>query len=399
MRPIRLRYRHVAVLLAVAVGAALQPLSVHAEEGETDAAAAFAKAAKTLPAASPDGGFDFTGVLRINGKNLGFARLSAAPDAGEHAARWVARDRFVFKGRAAPSVQESSAHFGAGLALVSGDSSGSTQPSMTWTRTGEGFAIRWKDEAGEAKEKLVPHQGMALNTMAATVLFTHHVLATPGTYATAVFEPEDGVKGEKAMQPVVVKILGEQELQGRKVLAAQAAKEDKTLTMLFKPDTKALVALRLEQGDSKVEILPGDMWVMPAPDAVTAGMRAMLGFASKQLRILDDVIDWPTTHKAALTRMTPEQRKERGDVEAWRNALLSAWSKQLQERPLPMMQQFIGSQKAQIKQEELEGGRVKLTFPPMLRGSTFIVGKSHGGFWHIVDLPPPPKPADAKGGK
>ena len=85
--------------------------------------------------------------------------------------------------RSTYTMQESSARFGAGLALVAGDSS---EAGLTWSRTAEGFAIRWKDEAGEAKEKLVPHQGMALNTMAATVLFTHHVLATPGTYATAV---------------------------------------------------------------------------------------------------------------------------------------------------------------------------------------------------------------------
>lgn len=402
MRPVRSLSRPWAALLLLACCLHVAASTLHAEEAPSTpavdpaaAAAAYAAAVKRLPAPSAEAGFAFTGVLHINGKNLGFARLTAAPATGD-TPRWEAHDHFVLKGRATPSVQRSHAILDPTLTLISGESSATGEPDLRWTRTAEGFDVR--SGGTDAQQKLMPHQGTALNTMASTVLLCRLLLAAKATYATTIFEPEDGVKGKPAMQPVVVEILGETDLQGRTVLAAQAVKEDKTLTMLFQPETKALVALRLEQGTSKVEILPGDLWVMPAGDAVTAGMRAMYGLAAKQLRVLDDVVAWPTAHAAAVARMSEAQREKHGDVEAWRKAMLTLWSEKLTERPAPMMQQFIASQKAQIKQEALEGGRVKLTFPPMLRGMVMVVGEQAGA-WHLVDLPAQPKPADAKGSK
>lgn len=406
MRPDRPFLRRLAATFLLAAVAGAAPSLARAEDdsaGGTDPARAFAEAVRTLPAPSAEAGFVFTGVLHINGKNLGYARLWARPETGAPMVQWQAGERLVVKGRAVPDDQTSVAYLTPRLALTSGMSDKNGQPTIRWSRAGEGFRLRWtpQGEGAEAQVKDVPHQGSALNTMAATVLFCRHLLAKPGTYATSIFEPEDAVKGEPAFQSVVVTILGEQEFQGRTVLAAQAVKEDKTLTMLFVPDTKALLALRLAHGESKVEILPGDMWVMPAPDPATAGMRAMLGFAAKKLRVLDDAIDWQALHAHALTRMTPAQRKERADPEAWRKALLRTWNQQLQARPVAMMQQFIASQKDAIQQEVIEDhahyddGLVRLTFPPMLRGMQMIVGEQEG-VWSVVDLPPQSDPVVPK---
>ena len=398
MRPARPAPRRFAALLLLALAAAASLPAAHAEDPAADPAAAFAAALRTMPAPSAEAGFTFLGVLHVDGKNLGHARLYAQPVGEADARRWETGERYVIKGRAVPTLQSSWARYDAGFRPERGRSVADGAPAIAWTRTDEGFQTRWRGPTEEAKkgEQLFAHEGSSLNTMAATVLFCRHVLTKPGTYATTIFEPEDGVKGQKAFQPVAIEVLGAQDLQGKKVLAARAVKADKTLTMLFAPDTKALVALRLEHGESKVEILPGDMWVMPAPDAVTAGMRAMFGFAAKQLRVLDDAIDWRSVHAKALERMSPEQRKEHGDIEAFRKRLLAGWQKQLQERPAPMMQQFIASQKAAIQQETREDGTVHLTFPPMLRGTQFIVGEEEG-IWHVVDLGPPPKPAPKPG--
>ncbi len=395
MRPVSPALPRALACLALAAVLGLAAGRARAEDDAGDPAAAFDAARKTVPTPTGKTRIEFRGVLHIDGKNLGHARLYAQPLAHASAPRWIAGEQFVFKGRAVPRRQRSWATFASDLTPLAGGAEADGEPRIRWTRDAKGFSIRWTPagtadaDAAPENTKQIEHTGTALNTMAATVLFCRTVIDKPGTYSTHIFEPEDAVTGAKALQPVAIEVLGEQTLQGRKVLAARAAKEDKTLTMLFAPDTKALVALRLEQGASKVEILPGDMWVMPARDAVTAGMRAMFGFSARQLRVLDDVIDWPRVHKRALARMTPAQQKERGDVETFRRQLLGAWQKKLQERSAPMMQQIIASQKDAIQQETLATGDVHLTFPPMLRGSQFVVGETDG-IWQVIDLPPPP---------
>ncbi|MDF1700338.1 MAG: hypothetical protein P1V36_04190 [Planctomycetota bacterium] len=387
--------------LAVVVALLLAPTAA-AEDDAKAATQAYAQAVKAFPLPLAEAGFEFRGVLHLNDKTLGYAELSVQDAAPGAVGQWQARDHFVLKGRAVPRVETTSASLDRSLRPLRGtvQTSDPRDWGLSWESSADGFEVEQrrgeKGPEGEpvAKDQVrgFTHQGTALHTMAALVQFCRLVPAKPTTYATTVFEPGAGMEGKPALQPLVVRVLGEQDFQGRKVLAATAVKAAKEMTVLLVPDTREVIAVRLVEGKSKLEILPGDAWVMPARDALTAGMRAMLGFSAKQLRILDDVVHWPSLHARALAGASPEARERMGDIDTWRTRMLAAWNKQLAERPVAMMQQFIGSQKAQIKAEPLTEGRVKLTFPPMLRSMVVIVAPRHGA-WHVVALPPRPKPA------
>ncbi len=409
MHPTTPRTRRVlGVCLALAACAWLA-LPAAAEDAPADPEKAYAEAVSKLPEPSKEAGFFFQGVLRIEGKVMGYARFAASPAHAEDAA-WVAGDHFVMKGKAVDAAQSSQAWLDRKLVLLRGQAR-SNRPGageITWTRSADGFlieqAIRAETKDGataEDRQRAVPHKGTALNTMAATVLFCRMMLPAKATYRTSILEPETAMKGDlvkdpqPALLPVDLEVLGEQDFQGTKVLAVRGRKEDKELTVLFHAKTRDVVAMRLVEGKTTLQILPGDVWVMPALDPVTAGMKALLGFAAKELRILDHVIHWETLYAGLREGKSEEDLAKLPDIETWRKALLAQWGKRPQGAPAAMMKQLIASQKALVKQEDLGGGRFKLTFPEMLRGTQFIVA-AVDGVWHVVGFPSKAKPAPKK---
>lgn len=398
--------RRFALLLALAFGLAAVPSPAAADDekpAQADPAAAYAALVEAFPKPSAEAGFSFLGVIQSGGRRLGYARLAAQPVAGATTPTWETRDQFVFTGAARPRVDVSWAHLGATLAPIRGRAGGNGGATFVWERTSTGFDLRSRPADAESDDDVQrrsdAHAGTALNTMAAMVLFMRHALDRPGTYVTSIYEPEDALEEKPALRPVTIEVLGTHEFQGHPVLAARATKADKTLLALFDKDSKALVGLKLTQGQREIDVLVGDQWSMPARDPVTAGMRAMLGFATKQLGILDDVMHWPTLYATTRARLSEEKRAALPDLETWRKAMLAQWSKRLQERPVPMLQQIIASQRAQIQQAEPdEEGWVRLTFPPMLQGMQLVVGEDEG-LWFVMELPPPPgsgKPAEKK---
>jgi len=386
--------RRLRMLLALACLAALASPAA-AEEGAPSPAEAYAALTAALPAPTAAEGFRFTGVLRLNGKNMGHATLAAHPIKGE-TPLWEARDHFVMKGRAVPRTEVSTVRMTQALKILEGTSrtSNPDDHGLTWVRSEGGFTAEQATQVEKRLQKRTSfflHEGTALTTLSATVLFCRLALPKKADYATTVFEVEAGMKRtEDATRPLTFKVLGEQELQGQKVWAVSARKGSKELTILFKPTTREVVAVRIVEGETRLEILPGDMWVMPATDAVTAGMRGMYALAAGDLAILDDVMHWPSLHKQELAKATPEKRAKSTDVEVWRTNVLAGYAKHLQKRPAQMMQQIIKSGKAQIKQEKLEGGRVKLTFGPMMRTMQFVVAP-FDGVWQVVEQPGQPK--------
>ncbi len=387
-------------LLVLLLGLALRHAPAAAEEAAPNPAQAYATAVKALAGPTAAESFAFTGVLRLNGKTMGYATLRAGLAAG-HEGQWVTEDRFVIKGRAVPTVERSTARLTRQLELLAGTSS-STSPAkgaLTWTRTAAGFeVVRPASEAEgtpEAATKTFAHKASALNTMAATLLFCRLALPAKAAYATTIFEVEAGMQGKPALQPVAIEVLGEQEIQGQKLWVVHARKGGKELTILFKPTTRDVVAVRIVEGKTTLEILPGDMWVMPAPDAVTAGMRGMFALSTGDMAVLDDVLHWPSLHAQELANAPPEKRSTSVDVERWRKNVLAGYAKHLTKRPAAMLQQLIKSGQAQIKQVKLTGGRVRVTFGPMMRNTQFVVAPVDG-VWHVVEQPGQPKPAAGK---
>ena len=208
-------------------------------------------------------------------------------------------------------------------------------------------------------------------------------------YATSVFEPESALKGEPALLPLQIEIRANERLDGVPVRAAIATKGTKELTVLWKPDSGEVVAVRIVEGETRVEILPADPWDMAAPDAPTAGLRAMLGFAAKQLTVLDDVLHWPSLHAAMLAGLSAEERADALDVEAWRAAMMKGYETRLEARPVEMMRSIIEGVRGQVSQEELGDGRIRLVFPAIMRGMRFDVANVDGA-WHVVALPRAP---------
>ena len=376
----------VRALLLVAALASLPALSARAGD-EPDPAAAFAARTALLPAPSEAKALRFEGLVRLDGKRMGYAVLEMRAAAGDPPT-WVAVDHMVLKPQGVPMSNTATAHLSRSLAPLSG-SIVNTRPGggkITWERTEKGFHATKSAEGAEGVEKSFEHAGTVLHTLAAVVWFLREALPAKVSYRTSILEVEDGLKGEPALQPVDLEVLGEQDLQGKKVLVATGTKEGKQLTVLFHPESHDVLGVRLERGGKNFEIVAGDMWTLPAHDALTAGLRAALAFGTGDLEILDDVIDWPRFHAAILKAHPPAADAEPLTVPQLRQKLLQSWQSRLPKNPAGMIRGVLLGLKDTVKQQERDDGSVLLTFPASFKNMQLLVAE-RDGVWSLVAPP------------
>jgi hypothetical protein len=381
--------RRTAVLLFFASAA----LAVHAGPARAgdpapDPAAAYAKLCASLPAPSADGGLSFEGVVQIGGKSVGYASLDVHPAPGD-ATQWEAVDRLVVKPNGVPQSKVTTVRMTRALEPLSGHtvSSGSPPRTLKWERTSDGFRVLAPGPGQTARE--FPHQGSTLSTVAATILLVRAALPGPGTYATSVLSLDEGMEGKPAFQAAQFQILGKKTLQGKDVLVVTGKAGERELTVLFHPETKAVVGVRMVRGTTTLQIVRGDKWSMPAHDVRTAALRAALGFATADLHLLDDVFYWPRVTKAYQAAHATDASQKPVSLDQLRAGALAHWSKGLQKRPAAMVAPMVESMRDQLKVETLPDKRVRVILPPTF-GNMRLVLAPVDGVWYLVELPTKP---------
>ncbi|MDJ0520543.1 MAG: hypothetical protein QNJ90_00560 [Planctomycetota bacterium] len=391
-----------AALPLVLVG--LLPLTpAWAEDPTATASPAAAYKAKvaSLPAPSAEHGFRLDGILRVNGKVFGHATLMAAP-AGEKGDRWRVGDQIVIKASAQPRIELAEAIFSQSLVPLEGivRSNKPGDAAVRWARTDTGYRGTTVEKQGEVSTEKVrnfEHKETALTTLSATILFARFALDAPGTYATFIFEAENGMKGETAMNPVTLQVHGERELDGKKVLYVTGQKGEQKLELLFKPEGKEIVGVRFEEGPQRVEVLKADMWSAPSRDPVTAALRAALAFGTGDVDLLDSLIYWPRFYRAVMETHKQPEGQEPPKMDSLRESIIAQWRKTLPKNPVEMIKPVLPQIRPQLKTRKLEGGDVEVLFPEVFRSLKLRLGQAYG-FWHLVALPgvgkqPAPVPA------
>ena len=374
-------------LAFVAAVSLIFPLRARAEDDAPDPAAAYAAEVAALPAPAAEHALRFAGVVRVNGRRMGHAVFEMHPTAGA-TPQWEAVDHVLLKPDGVPMTETATARMSRALVLASGTVV-STRPgdgSIAWARTDEGFRATRQNAGSDPTVRDFVHAGTALNTLAATIYVLRQALPAPATFATTIFEVEDGLKDEPAMDPVVLKVEGRQTISGREVLAASGKKSDRELAVIFHPESHEVLGVRLTKKGLTLEILVGDEWTMPAPDPLAAGLRAALAFGSGDVDLLDDVIHWPSVVAHVLRAKPPKEGQPLPTVPQVRAALLKSWAEALPKNPGEMMKQVLTGLKEEVKQEKQADGTVLLTFPEAFQNLKLVVGQADG-VWSLVKLP------------
>lgn len=364
-----------------------------AAEGQPSPEEAYKAKVATLGAPSAEAGFRFAGVLLLNGKRAGHARLSAMPGkADDGTLRWHAKDALMIKLSATPTVRVVSVQLDQHLTPLQGrlHTLNPGEPTVDWVRTDSGVRTTETTTKGQVKEEAVRNfafDDTALTTMAATALFCRSVLDSPGTYATNVLEVRDALKGEPILNRVVFKVEGKLVLPGgQEVLAVSGKKGPDILRLLFDPKSRLPIAVRLQTAKAKIEILAADKWDLPATSPTGAALRTALALATRNMEILDDVTHWATLHKRALaSRSEEDKQKEAPDLETFRKKVLAQWEKSLPQNPPEMIKPLLEASADQIQLEKLESGLVRATLPETFKSVQMVLGEE-GGIWYLVAL-------------
>jgi len=363
---------------------------------ETSPADAYAAKIASLPAPTAAAGFRFDGVLRLGGKPLGHASLLAEP-AGEG---WHVSNQLVIKASARPAVDFAEAWLSRTLELQKGavEKSREGASRITWVKTDKGFRATTSASDGSVTTEQVrnfEHAGSAMTTLAGIVLFARFAVPEKAAYATSVFEVDAAMKGEQALQPTALQVLGEQTLDGNQVLLVKGQKADQTIEMLFTPGDRELVGVRLQKGEQRVELLKADVWHQPARDPVAAANRAAYAFGTGEVDVLDDVILWPDFYEDALKTRTNDAKGEPPTLDEWRGKMLATWRERLTKRQPGMIEAGLQAIAQEVKPTKLEDGRVAVQYPESFQNLVLTVREAYG-FWHLVALPTRAKPAEEK---
>lgn len=371
----------------------LAPARAEDAESPASPAEAYKATVAALGVPTKEAGFRFAGVLRWNGQPAGQARISALPMKSEDGTlRWRAKDALMIRMGAKRALRVTTVHFDQHLVPLQGSLRGLAfgQPDVDWVRTETGVQVTVATTEGDVTEQAVhifKLDDTALSTLAASVLFCRTVLDKPGRYATNVLEVRDALKGEPILQKVVFEVEGKVTLPGgHTVLAVTGKKGDETLRLLFDPETREPVAIRMQTPKGKIEVLAADKWELPATSAKFAALRTALGLATRNMGILDDVTHWETLHKRAMAARSEEAKKNEGpDLESFRANVLAKWEEHLPQNAPEMIKSVLEASADQIQLEELEGGLVRAVFPETFRGVQMLLGQD-GGIWYLAEL-------------
>lgn len=401
--------RPLALLLALV---ALAPLAAAEDASPTDA---FAKAAAALPAPSAEGGFTWRGTIRTSGSGgigIGKILLSAEPAKLENGRPgWKLVEQYLPNGlmdrKAVAWVRQD-------LAPVRGElrekRPGGSPTTVRWTRTDEGFRVERVTETKEetAKEsRVAEHAGTSLTTMTALWLFCRLGMAESGSLETTIFEPSPD-RGSKTFETGRWSFAGRGTWRGGEAWLMRGQKGRHKLAAGFHLETKAFLGCDFldEKGQVTLAFVTDENAEKPKPSAFEApgktaedaALTAAFALATGDVDLVGEIFHWPTYHadeKKAYEAKTADDpdAKPFPDVEAFKQQVLARFEKTLVKRDPAMITMGMEMARGQLAREALEGGRVRIRFPEMFRSMLLDVQEIDGA-WHLVRIPPLPKPAE-----
>lgn len=379
----------------------LLPLTARAEEGADAVLAATEAALAKLPAPSAEHAFTFEGDAVMNGAPFGNVTFKAEPT-GEGTG-WSVSDMFSFGGGA--YVRTSTALLDRRLQPLSGRVEGKEPGTdgfeVTWTHTDTGFTAKHTaTKAGEttSAETKLEQTGTMTTTMCSLWLFARLTRVQPGSFAVLVFDADPG-EGDASFEQAAWTQGEKGTWDDREVLVLKGAKGDSQIEAAFDPETGALLGARMrnEAKGHDLVIRPAaeapaepadDIYARPARNAKEAALQAGLAFATKDLALAERVIHWPSLHAQAKAGYAGEEPFP--DVETFKAATMKNLESSLTERPREMIEGALTMVQDQLQEESLEGGRTKVTFPPLFGGLEMVVAPFED-VWYVVQLPGAPK--------
>lgn len=394
-----------AALLAVALGAVATPRAGAGDEPTP--AARFAAASAALPAPSDDLRLDFQGDLLMGGSRFGSVSFRATPTTRPDGTKaWSVEERAEAAGGA--FQREAIAILDAHLQPLEGHATSRLPDEgdveSRWSRTPSGFSVettRTRDGQTATTKAEHTHAGPVLTTLSSLWLFCRLTLPTAGAYETRFFDANPS-EGEEALEAVTWS-QGEEGrwgevaawlVKGRKgatdEMEAAFAKEDKAFLGARFLDTATGMAMEMRPAGPPVADTGEDPFAAPATSAQGAALAAALGFGTGDSDLLAAIIHWPSVHAALKARHDAQSTPGPGappfpDVDGLKAAILTEFAG-LPKRPRAVIEPVLKACREQLRQEALEGGTVRVTFPPMFQDLTLDVGEVDGA-WYLLRLP------------
>lgn len=368
---------------------------------------AFSTRVATLPAPSAKHAFKLELDLVSGGQTLGQATLSAKPlDEGETLGEaglegfWEIRETMVFGGGAfrREAVTVLDRHLSPQRGAAKGVTPQAGPFELTWLRTREGFLLNiTTEEDGGAKttrEEKLTRGGPFLSTITALWLFCRLNVDQPGSFEATLFDATPGPK-EKNFETGTWTIPEPTTWNEVKAVVVTGTKSDGTrLEAGFDVETGAFLGARfsgntpapLEFRVRKAE----EATFVHAKTAREAANQAALGFATGDLDLLENVIDWPTVHAGLKAghdaKMAGVENAEPfPPVDALKAQILESWKASLPKNPAPMIQMALKMAAPGVTEEERES-YTRVQFPEIFRSMALDVAEFEG-VWRLVRLP------------
>jgi hypothetical protein len=392
------------LLVASSLLALFLALGGAAVAGEPTPAERFAQHLGAMPAPSEAGAFHFEGDLLAGGQAIGSLTMEGTPTAlpsGQPG--WRVAETMEMMGGS--MRQHAEATLDRRLQPLEGTiaKKDPQHPGTTWSwhASDGGFAVTTTAKDGKSETRTVAHQGAAMTTLTALLLFSRSALPAKGDCAVDVFDPSAD-EAEKTFVKGTLTLQGEGTWDDAPALTIRATKPDGIVEAGFAPKGGGLLGLALTAGPGRrLEVRPASggekeaseevPFAAPAASAEDAALAAALGFATADLDLIDRIVDWSAVYareraKHEAAHAGDEEAEPFPEEKAFHAAMLASLRQKLTERPKAVIQTALKMAKPQLTTTPQEDGSVRVTFPASFRNLVLDVG-SHDGRWYLVRFP------------
>lgn len=373
-----------------------------APAGDPAARERAAKVFEGLPAPEEAGGFSFDGEFVINGAVMGEATLSLAAGLDGDALVWKALESVTLKLGPQTMAIRLESTLDRALTALKGRSL-SEHPSegrtlLEWQRTPEGYVCESQQDKEPATRAVLATADALKTSLSGLVAFCRALPAEPATYEVATFENEPNagksdINGRRKTS--LLHVLGMQEWKAGSlttqawVVSTKEGERPPTL-MAFEPTTpRRFLGLRRDQ--NSMEIRPKGAtpqvaevdFAAPALTARVAALQAARAFAVGDVEAVERLAHWPTV--LPLLREQNPAWRESPDA-AVKAEMLEGLRQRLVKRPPELIEAALKSTIDQLKEEPLDGGHVRVTFPEVFRSMVLEVLPVDGR-WYLARFP------------
>lgn len=379
--------------------------SALAKEEVPTPAEAFAQAVGRMPLPSRASDFDLTFDVRSGGESIGTAFLGARAVGRADDARWVLRHSLDLT---KPRRQQATVMtLSRGLRMSSGSqylargaAAGGVVERGTryvaWKRDVESLDVWLSGELEAPKQVSVPDVGPTLGGLAGAVLFGRHCRAEDAHFTYSILRPgKIGDSGEQPTRPVTLEVEASGWYGTRRALILTHSSSSGSPTVIYlDPTTRDVLAIEraVSTRSAGVSYVPKRSAPVGSAESSTQpgsardlAERALFAFATHDMESLEPLFHWPT-----LARNVMGGPQEPAVVEAFRKSFLQGVLKGLRNtstaQPPEVARTMVGENAAELREEPLSDGRVRLTYGEVLANMQFVAARIDGR-WLLVELP------------